>query len=41
MFLDGFGKFFVIFGQKYFFILVKKFLGQKITFLAIYQKYDF
>ena len=40
-YLDGFGKFLVIFVQKYFFTLVKKCLGQKITFLAISQKYDF
>ena len=42
MYLDGFGKFLVIFVQKYFSLpLLKKKLGQKITFLAISQKYDF
>ena len=41
MYLDGFGKFLVIFVQKYFFTLVKKILGQKNHFLAISQKYDF
>ena len=41
MYLDGCGNFFVIIVQIYFFILVKKILGQKITFLAISQKYDF
>ena len=44
MYLDDFGKFLVIFVQKYFFTVVKKKkkkLGQKITFLAISQKYDF
>ena len=41
MYLDGFGKFLVIFVQKYFFTLVNKILGQKITFLTISQKYDF
>ena len=41
MYLDGFGKFFVIFVQKYFFILVKKILSHKKSFLAIFQKYDF
>ena len=32
MFLDGIGKFLVIFVQKYFFTLVKKNLGQKTNF---------
>ena len=33
MYLDGFGKFLVIFVQKYFFTLfLKKKLGQKMTF---------
>ena len=41
MYLVGFGKFLVIFVQKYFFTLVKKKGGQKITFSAISQKYDF
>ena len=41
MYLDGFGKFLVILVQRFFFTLVKKNLGQKITFLAISQKYDF
>ena len=42
MYLDGFGKFLVIFVQKiFFFTLVKKNLGQKITFLVISQKYNF
>ena len=41
MYLDGFGKFLVIFVQKYFFTLVKKNLGQKITLLVISQKYNF
>ena len=39
MYLDGFGKRVVFFGQKYFFTLFKKKKrGQKITFLAISQK---
>ena len=37
MYLDGFGKFLVIFVQKYFLPLLKRILGQKITFLAISQ----
>ena len=41
MYLDGFGQFLVIFVPNFFFTLVKKILGQKITFLAISQKYDF
>ena len=42
MYLDGFGKFVVIFVQKYFFTLVKKKIrAKKITFLAISHKYDF
>ena len=32
MYLDGFGKFLVVFVQKYFLPLLKKNLGQKITF---------
>ena len=40
MYFYGFGKFLVIFVQKYFFTPVKKILGQKTTFLAISQKYD-
>ena len=32
MYLDGFGKFLVIFVQKYFFILVKKFWATKSLF---------
>ena len=40
MYLDGFDKFLVIFGPKYFFYTYKN-LGQKITFLVISQKYDF
>ena len=42
MYLDGFGKFLVIFVQKYiFFTLVKEILGQKNYFLAISQIYNF
>ena len=46
MYLDGFGKFLVIFVQKYFLPMFgekkkKKKKGQKITFLAISHKYDF
>ena len=48
MYLDGLGFFFFynffflnIFVQIYFFTLVEKIWGQKITFLAIFQKYDF
>ena len=41
MYLDGFGKFLVIFVEKYFCTPVKKNLGQKITFLVISQKYNF
>ena len=41
MYLDGFGQFYVMFVQKYFFYLIKKKLGQKNHFLAISQKYDF
>ena len=43
MYLDGFGKFLVIFVQKYFFTLVKKKKkrAKKITFSAISQKYYF
>ena len=43
MYLDGFGKFLVIFvhNQFFFLTLAKKNLGPKITFLAISQKYDF
>ena len=37
MYLDGFGKFLVIFVQKYFFF---KFWAKKSLFLAISQKYD-
>ena len=37
----AFAIFLVIFVQKYFFTLVKQILGQKITFLAISQKYGF
>ena len=40
MYLDGFGKFLVIFVQKYIFTLVKKILIQKITF-GDFSKYDF
>ena len=32
MYLDGFGKFLVIFVQKYFFYVVKKDLGQETLF---------
>ena len=42
IYLDGFGIFLVIFVQKYIFLpLLKKFWAKKITFLAIFQKYDF
>ena len=41
MYLDGFGKFLVIFVQKFFFTLLKKILLKKSLFLAISQKYDF
>ena len=37
MYLDGFGKFLVIFVQKYFSTLVKKKIGPKNHFLAISQ----
>ena len=41
MYLDGFGKFLVIFVQKYFFLPLLKKFGPKNHFLAISQKYDF
>ena len=41
MYLDGLGKFLVIFVHKHMFYPCLKKLGQKITFLAISQRYDF
>ena len=41
MYVDGFGKFLVIFVKKYFFLPLLKNLRSKITFLVISQKYDF
>ena len=38
MYLDGFGKFLVIFVQKYLLPLLKNFWAKKISFLAISQK---
>ena len=41
-FLDGFGKYLVIFVQKYIFLpLLKKIWAKKSLFWAISQKYDF